>query len=129
MEKRRIKVFIVHGQEDELVSQLKDMITSLSLKPVLVNSLEGNGLEQLEDLKELTHTCKGGFVLLSTGPQILFQAGMLTALSNPAAGICFFVQETNSTPFQTHGLLYEEIGDEINFWRLKQILASWGFLS
>jgi predicted nucleotide-binding protein len=143
---RSTRVFIVHGHDRVPLLQLENLLLSLRIEPVVMKEQPKTGQELLEMLEQLIEGCRGGFVLMTPDDvgrkkpppdtelsprareNVIFESGILTSLFRANKKVCFLVKKPLDLPSDMHGLLYEEIGEEIDQKRIERILTSWGML-
>jgi hypothetical protein len=143
---RNKRVFIVHGRDRAPFLDLKNILRSLNVEPVVMKEQPKTGQEALQMLEQLIHGCRGGFVLMTPddvgrlkvpekGPlsprareNVIFEAGILTSIFRATNKVCFVVRKPLELPSDMKGLMYEEFEEEINEARIKGILCSWGLV-
>jgi len=138
------KVFLVHGHDRLSLLEMEKLLMSVNVLPIVMKDQPKTGQELLEMLEKIIDGCRGGFVIMTPDDlgrdcsnsdkelmprarqNVIFEAGMLTALFRGNNKVCFLLKQPLEIPSDMKGLLYEEFEDNIDEARIKNILKNWG---
>lgn len=138
------QVFIVHGRNQQVRKDLEELLTRKGIRSVVIQSKARTGEDLLKMIEDQSQSCIAGFILLTPDDEgrlyaygqslrqrarqnVIFEAGLLTALFRRTGRICFLRQGELEIPSDLNGLLMETYGERIDEGRILSALRRWGF--
>ena len=137
------KVFIVHGRNKIVLSDLQNLLENEKIDYVVIQSLARTGQDLLTFIENRIRDRVAGFILLTPDDEgrlyqfgeplrqrarqnVIFEGGYLMALFRGTNRVCFLQQGDLEIPSDLNGLLMERFEERIDPSRIKLTLQNWG---